>query len=313
MDCRSACAKVNLSLLVGPLRDDGYHDIWTVFAPVTICDEIEFAISACAPGGVRPSLLVQCPGVPQADNLVTKALRSLEAETGWCLGGFVNIQKVIPTASGLGGGSSDAAAALRAGAEAIEAAGGPSTSDHVLRKLACGLGADVSFFLDARPSVGRGVGELLEPLPLPEIPLVLLLPQEELSAGEVYQTYDGVASAESSSSFRARYRVGELSWRALSDAWVSADLSVGAAITQSAGLLMNDLEAACLHLLPSLKARRDALAREGALGAIISGSGPTVFGVFASPEDADEAGATLRALGYEAYRAATMAGSFAAA
>jgi 4-diphosphocytidyl-2-C-methyl-D-erythritol kinase len=82
---------------------------------------------------------------------------------------------------------------------------------------------------------------------------------------------------------------------------------------QAAGLLMNDLEVACLHILPSLKGRRDALIHQGALGAIVSGSGPTVFGVFASAEEADGACAKLRAVGHEAHRAATLAGSFASA
>lgn len=204
----------------------------------------------------------------------------------------------------MGGGSTDAAVALQAGAMAIAEAGGPTLDDARLRILARTLGADVSFFLDPRPSIGRGIGEILEPLSLPEIPLVLIFPEEHLSTARVYRAFDANRSPESRESFVARADRAEMSWRDLAQAW--DPVFTGDVIRAAAGMLRNDLEETSFSLVPELVFSKRALQEEGALGALMSGSGPTLFGVYPSAEAAAESAQKLAARGFRA-RAATVA------
>lgn len=277
---RRAPAKVNLTLVVGPPGSDGYHPLLTVFVPIDLHDDLEFELEV-APGA-GAGLTVECSGVDSEANLVTRALRALEAETGWGFTGRVRVGKVIPRGAGLGGGSSDCAQALLVGAHELEEAGGPRVDDKTMRRLALGLGADVPFFLDPRPSLATGVGQLLQPLALPELPLVLVVPEVELSTAEVYSTFDGVAACESPQAFARRMAQVERSWRALGAAWASGEMARPVFRARLAGMLHNDLERASMHLLPGLATRKAALQRHGALGSVMSGSGPSVFGVCAS-------------------------------
>jgi 4-diphosphocytidyl-2-C-methyl-D-erythritol kinase len=302
----AAPAKVNLCLLVGPPREDGYHDLLTVFAPVGLSDEIEFSLRACSPSGPREPLLMHCPGIDTAVNLMIKALDLLEESTGWHLGGAITVKKGIPIGAGLGGGSSDAAAALLEGLRVIAQAGGPRLEPAEVAGLARCLGADVPFFLDPRTALAKGVGDRLEALTLPEIPLVIVLPHEQLSTAEVFRTHDGVAPEESMATFLARAERAERAWRAVSGAWASGELTVEAAAMQVAGILANDLERTSFHLLPPLIARKAALERRGVLGALLSGSGPSLFGVCSSAEQACAVARELSAAGTPAY--ATTAG-----
>ncbi|HZJ03554.1 MAG TPA: 4-(cytidine 5'-diphospho)-2-C-methyl-D-erythritol kinase, partial [Thermoleophilia bacterium] len=104
--------KVNLTLLVGPRRGDGYHELLTVFVPVGLYDELVFELEAVRPGEGEPSgqAKVTCPGVPPDDNLVSSALSALASASGWELHGLVTVRKHLPVAAGMGGGSSNAAA-----------------------------------------------------------------------------------------------------------------------------------------------------------------------------------------------------------
>jgi 4-diphosphocytidyl-2-C-methyl-D-erythritol kinase len=297
----AAPAKVNLCLLVGPPREDGYHDLLTVFAPVGLVDEIEFSLFACPPDGPREPLSVHCPGIVAADNLMVRALDVLEEVTGLHLAGSVSVKKGIPIGAGLGGGSSDAAAALQEGLRVIAAAGGPTLEPDEMVAVARSIGADVPFFLDPRTALAKGVGDRLEPLAIPELPIVIVLPHEQLSTAEAYRTYDGVAPDESIATFQARADRAERSWRAVSGAWVSGELTLLAAALQVSGILANDLERASFHLLPLLVARKAALERHGVLGALLSGSGPSLFGVCPSLEHAQSVAQALRAEGMPAY------------
>lgn len=280
--------KVNLTLLVGPQRGDGYHELLTVFVPVELYDELVFELEAVkqSESGALPEARLTCPGVPEEGNLVGSALRALASASGWSLCGQVSVRKRLPVAAGMGGGSSDAAAALKVGANLIEASGGPAFSREDLNALARGLGADVPFFLDPRPCLARGVGELMEPLHLPPLPLVLTFPDAALSTAEVYRTFDGVAAEESVAAFGGRARRSETAWRSISRAWDSEELTLPELSAQVAGLLFNDLEQASFHLLPELLESKVGLERRGVLGALVSGSGPTVFGLCASEVEA---------------------------
>ena len=325
---RLAPAKVNLSLLVGPRRPDGYHPLLTVFAPLSLCDEIEFMLTVIARAGVpAPGRVeVECPGIRCGGNLVTLALAALEEAAGRRFVGHVRIKKAIPVGAGLGGGSSDAAAALLAGAEVLAGAGGPRLGPADLLGLARSLGADVPFFLDPSPALAEGVGDVLSPLPLPPLPLVLYLPREELPTAVVYHEFDRLgeraAAASGTSAAGSRRVAGDRAargareddmgaaefasraervrgrWVTLSESWVAGAVSAAGALDAIAAMLHNDLERASFSLLPELYERKAALTSAGARGTLMSGSGPTLFGIWATEVEAAEAAACLRAQGH---------------
>ncbi len=283
-----APAKVNLSLLVGPRDEHGYHELFTVFAPVDVYDELEFELEARLSAGRSCELRVACPAISGEANLTAQALRALERHTGWAFDGLVEVAKGIPVGAGLGGGSADAAMALRAGARVLEEAGGPVLSDTVLRMLARTLGADVAFFLDSRPAIGRGIGELLEPLSLPSLDLVLVFLEHHLSTAKVYRAFDALRQPEGKVDFAARAAAAEARWLALADAMTEGTLAAGEIVAALAGLLENDLEEASFGLFPPLIAAKQALFDEGASGCLMSGSGPTLYGVCESRATAAE-------------------------
>jgi 4-diphosphocytidyl-2-C-methyl-D-erythritol kinase len=271
---RSAPAKVNLSLLVGPARPSGYHEIFTVFVPVDVYDVISFALEAKPGPGGPGELHVKAHAIEAEANIVAHALRALERHSGWVFTGRVTIDKGIPLAAGMGGGSTDAATALQVGAQVLREAGGPVLGDEELHRLARGLGADVPFFLDPRPAIGRGIGDALRPIVLPELPLVLVFTDEPLSTARVYREFDVLHPGEDAAAFAARAAEAEERW------------SQAQAVEDVARLLRNDLEEVSCGLLPGLCDAKDILVQEGALGALMSGSGPTFYGVCASPEEA---------------------------
>jgi 4-diphosphocytidyl-2-C-methyl-D-erythritol kinase len=290
-------AKVNLCLLVGPKGEDGNHEIFTVFVPVDVYDELEFSLEVHAEGGRPGALHVECKTAPGEANLATQALRALEKHTGWAFEGRVVIHKRIPTGAGMGGGSSDAAVALMAGVEALACAGGPVLDDAELITLARGVGADVAFFLDPYPAIGRGIGEILEPLGLPELSLVLVFFDRMLSTARVYREFD--AEQPTTNRFMFEFRAGqaEKRWRQVAE------------VSQVARLLENDLERASFRLIPSLAADQEILIREGAMRALMSGSGPTLFALCVSKEKAEELTERLIVRGFRAQVATVQCGA----
>jgi 4-diphosphocytidyl-2-C-methyl-D-erythritol kinase len=156
--------------------------------------------------------------------------------------------------------------------------------------------------------MATGVGEVLEPLQLPMLPVVVLLPQEPLFTAEVYQTYDGVAAGESPDAWQERRQAAEASWRTISAGWASSRQDPANTCQQVAGLLYNDLERAAFHLLPELTSLKAMIEREGVLGVLLSGSGPTLFGVCTSGEEAQRAARRLRSEGLPAQ--ACLAGTY---
>jgi 4-diphosphocytidyl-2-C-methyl-D-erythritol kinase len=257
-----APAKANLVLHVGRRRADGLHDIASLFASLDLADVLT------AEPAERDELI--CPGVP-GHNLVTKALAAFRTAVPELPPLRVTVDKRIPVAAGLGGGSADAAAALRA-ANAI--AGGPL--DHAeLRALGTTIGADVPSQVEPRHALVTGAGERVEPVDLPEMTLVLVPAGEGLSTAAVYAEADRLPST--------RPRLDPDSLRTLA----------GAPLAAFAQRLENDLEAAALSLRPELAATLTALEEAGALAARITGSGPTAFGLFESAAAAGAAAALL--------------------
>jgi 4-diphosphocytidyl-2-C-methyl-D-erythritol kinase len=271
-----AFAKVNLGLAVVARRADGFHDIDTVFQTVSIADSVRISgprdeVSI----DVRPARVgrsVETAGaslggrhggrdeercVPADEtNLAVRAALELSARTG-CPGVAIELTKRVPVAAGLGGGSSDAAAVL-VGMKALYSL---ELSDRELRDAALEIGSDVPFFIGGGTARGRGRGERLDALAPLVAWLVLATPDAGITAGDGY----------------ARARIGltrsaeliRLSCSAIQEGDLEA---LGAS-------LVNDLEAGVVSCCPDVAAARSVLERAGALGVVMSGSGPTVLGL----------------------------------
>jgi 4-diphosphocytidyl-2-C-methyl-D-erythritol kinase len=239
-----ATAKLNLALVVGPARPDGRHEVCTVLQRVDLADRIALAAS--------PTLRVD--GFPN-DTLVREALSKLAQRAGHEPRWAARITKRIPVAAGLGGGSSDAATALRLANETLEQ---PLARDD-LRDVASGLGADVPFFLTQGPQLGEGDGTRLSELDLPQdYWIVLVLPADvsKPSTASVYDAFDGRLGGRG---FEERQRS---LLEALEQVRRPADL---------AGLPPNDLAGSPLAT---------ELQGLGAFRADVTGAGPAVYGLF---------------------------------
>jgi 4-diphosphocytidyl-2-C-methyl-D-erythritol kinase len=262
-----APAKVNLVLQVGDVRPDGLHELCSLFASLDLADDVTVEPREDEAAADE----VVCAGVA-GPNLASRAIDelrdALDGRLPWLR---VTIDKRIPVAAGLGGGSADAAAVLRA---ANRIAGQPLDAD-ALRAIGARIGADVPSQVDPRHALVTGAGEDVEPLDLPPMALVLVPQDEGLSTADVYRTADAIGST--------RQRLDPDALRALA-AQPLSDL---------AGALENDLEPAALHLRPDLARELDALTSAGAMAARVTGSGPTTFGVFPDRESAEQAAAAL--------------------
>jgi 4-diphosphocytidyl-2-C-methyl-D-erythritol kinase len=260
-----AYAKLNLVLHVGPPRDDGLHPICSLMASIDLADELTATLRDTRADSVDAT------GVP-GENLAARALTAFRARAGRDLPPVeLRIDKRIPVAAGLGGGSADAAAALRI---ANELAGAPLTADELLR-LAADLGSDVPSQLDPRHALVQGVGERIEPLELPALAAVLVPDPDGLSTAAVYAELDRLGGSRRS-----------LDPEPLRQLAAAGPAELGAA-------LENDLQQAALSLRPDLSVRLERLSSAGALGAAVSGSGPTCFGLFADRRTAEEAAASI--------------------
>jgi 4-diphosphocytidyl-2-C-methyl-D-erythritol kinase len=260
----SAPAKLNLCLFLGPRRErDGRHELVTVFQPLTLADRVTLEP---APFGARGDD-VTCPGV-EGENLAMVALRMFRARTNWS-GPPVRlvIDKRIPVAAGMAGGSADAAAALRL---AARAAGMPG-EDRLLRDIAVELGADVPAQVRPARYLATGAGEELRPLDGPRdgYALLVLPAAEALSTADVYRRADDLRLARDAADLHER----------LDD--VAAH---GADLPDE--LVVNDLEPAARALCPAIDEALAAVRAAGADLALVCGSGPTVAGLFRRPDAA---------------------------
>ncbi len=256
-----AAAKINVALVVGPRRDDGKHEVLTVLQRIDLVDRIEIEEA--------PALRVD--GF-RGDTLVRTALERLAAAAGVEPRWRVRIEKAIPLAAGLGGGSSDAATGLRLANGSLAE---PLPADQ-LRSLAAGIGADVPFFLAHGPQLGSGDGSQLAPLDLPQdFWVVVLLPREtaKTSTADVYAAFDA--------------RDGARGWDERRRALLEALDRVKTPLDLAA-LPPNDLA-------------RSPLAAEihaaGAFRADVSGAGPALYGLFLDRADADAAKRSLSRFG----------------
>jgi 4-diphosphocytidyl-2-C-methyl-D-erythritol kinase len=258
-----APAKLNLCLYLGPRRDDGLHELCSLFEPLALGDPIAVVEAEHDE--------VICAGV-EGENLAARALAALR-ERGWDGPPLrIEIEKRIPVAAGLGGGSADAAAVLRmAQGEVAD-----------LEKIAVGLGADVPSQLTPAPALVGGVGEKIERLPEPAPHAVVLLPD-----GGGLGTAAVFAEADRLGLGRDAAELDRLAQRLRSAA------GAGASPLAYPELLVNDLEPAARSLRPRIGDALDALRTAGAPLALLTGSGPTAFGLFESLAAAGAAAAEL--------------------
>ena len=258
-----ALAKINPLLRVLGRRDDGYHDIETLILPNTLADGIQVVPAEDLQLRVVGDLASEVP--PGDDNLVLVAARALKEKVGEKRGAGILLSKGIPVAAGLGGGSADAAATLRA----LNRLWDTGLGLEELVDAAAEIGSDVPALVHSGPVIARGRGELVEPIALPKSwwvlkPLAIAIASEDAYA---YWDQDGVTDPEPS---------------ALLDAMRARDLELAGT------LLMNDLEAPVRSRVPEVAEARRLMLAAGALGAVMSGSGPTVAGLARDAAHAEE-------------------------
>ncbi len=252
-----APAKVNYLLDVIRKRPDNYHDLRMIMQRIAIYDEIEISLSA------TPGIRVNCgrDGVPDGPgNIAWKAAETLLGRLDSKPGIDISITKNIPVAAGLGGGSSDAASVLMGLNELL----GLGLDDRELMELGLGLGADVPFFIFRKTALAEGIGERLSPVDgLPPAWLVLVNPNIHVSTAWVYKSLQLTKEKVLAKLPKFSNRIDDI-----------------------CSLLSNDLEKVTIGSFPLIREIKDLLVENGAGGALMSGSGPTVFAVFETEEKA---------------------------
>ena len=284
----TAPGKINVCLRVGPLGDDGYHDVATIYQAVSLLEEVTATESdgftASFSGPIDTSHLTV-----DESNLVIRAARAVAAASGYTGGADIQVVKRVPIAGGMGGGSADAAATL----VAVDALWGANLGAAKLSEIAATLGADVPFALHGGTALGLGRGDVLSPvLAKSSFHWVLVLNNAGLSTPDVFRQLD-------------RHRAEH----SIEIETVAVDPSVESELLQAlrtgdaialAEYLRNDLQAAALQLMPHLGETLEFGETHGALAGIVSGSGPTIALLVADEDSAADLAASLTADGRNA-------------
>jgi 4-diphosphocytidyl-2-C-methyl-D-erythritol kinase len=257
-----APAKINLFLRVTGRRGDGYHELDSIFLPISLADRLQVEMRTAA----ASSVMLRCSdaNVPQGEgNLAVRAAKRFAEEFGITAQVAIDLHKEIPISAGLGGGSSDAGAVLRMMA-ALARIREPARLAHI----ALSLGADVPFFLDPRPARVRGIGERIAPLAaMPALELVIAAPPVEVSTASIFTA------------------LRPENWSGPAPEADEAALMGGAFFPKA---LINDLAPVAMALHPEIARLKALLEQCGAHAAAMTGSGGAVFGIF---NDAGEAAA----------------------
>lgn len=256
----SAPAKINYLLDVIRKRPDGYHDLRMIMQRINLCDKITISLTDA------PDIHVTCDtkGAPNGpDNIAWKAARSLLDLSESNIGVDIEIIKNIPVAAGLGGGSSDAATVLIGMNELMQL----GLSDEKLIEIGCKLGADVPFFIFRKTALAEGIGEKLASLPeMPKHWILLVNPHIHVSTAWVFRSLQLTNTRELNK---------------LPEFFES--------IETIASIMSNDLESVTIPAFPVIADIKARLKRLGAAASMMSGSGPTVFGIFKSFDEAEVA------------------------
>ncbi|WP_426520085.1 4-(cytidine 5'-diphospho)-2-C-methyl-D-erythritol kinase [Diaminobutyricibacter sp. McL0618] len=286
-----APGKINVFLRVGAVMEDGYHDVATAYQAVSLYEDVraypadDFSVTFGGP--------IDCSGLPvDGNNLAIKAARLLARKTDYRGGVHLEIDKHVPIAGGMGGGSADAAATLLA----CDALWGTDCTKDELLALASRLGADVPFALIGGTAIGTGRGDRLSPaLAKGQFHWVLVLPEEGMSTPEVYRELDRHRERHSQDIFPAQKQPTV-------DANILQALRAGDP-RMLAESLVNDLQAPAIHLAPHIGEIIELGEMNGALAGIVSGSGPTVAFLTADLDSALDLQIALSASRHTAVRA----------
>ncbi|HJR06450.1 MAG TPA: 4-(cytidine 5'-diphospho)-2-C-methyl-D-erythritol kinase [Pyrinomonadaceae bacterium] len=283
-------AKINLTLRVHGRRADGYHEIETVFQTITLHDELTF--SALDRAQFELTCVGDAPAVVDIPcdetNLVYRAGIALRERFGVNgRGARVELSKKIPSGGGLGGGSSNAAVALVGLARLWEI----ETDRPTLSEIGASLGADVPFFLTGGTALGTGRGTDISPLrDAPHTHLLVVTPNVKVSTAEAYQSLDAPALTKPISPVNLTV--------SRTQAEISGSLRAA---------LANDFERIVYRLHPEIERARDALMASGASGALLSGSGASVYGLFGSARHSESAQASLKVeAGWQVFACTTL-------
>ncbi|MBW2557758.1 MAG: 4-(cytidine 5'-diphospho)-2-C-methyl-D-erythritol kinase [Deltaproteobacteria bacterium] len=265
MIVRQSPAKVNLFLRVLRKRDDGYHDILSLMQRISLCDEMSFDLKG-------NKIVVKCPGSSLSenrDNIVYRAAEAILSDVSPDSGVEITIYKRIPIAAGLGGGSSNAATTL---VTLNEMMGTPCSTQELMR-MGAELGADVPFFIFGKTALASGIGDCLKPVEsIPNLWFILVNPGFEVSTRDIYGNLKLGLTKEP-----IKYRMPRFM-----------------TLSHVAKGLYNDLEKVSLRLYPALLDIKELLMANGALGSLMSGSGPTIFGIFGNEADAKRTECNLK-------------------
>ena len=287
-----AQAKLNLGLRIVGRREDGYHLLESVFVPLDLADDLALQLRPAR----RARVEFRLRGGPSdleadASNLAARAAAAFLAEAKLTAEVQIELTKRIPVGAGMGGGSSDAGTVLRA----LAAAHPGAVSANRLARVAASLGADVPYFLDPRPAWVRGIGDVIEPIAgFPALSALVATPRPPLATAAVFRAWDG------------RPRVDAADSASLTPAEPGRSMPPPSALANGIGdrndrqtwiwwrgLLVNDLEAVAAGLHSSVARLRTEIERSGARAVGMSGSGPTVFGLFGDAEEARAAAARI--------------------
>jgi 4-diphosphocytidyl-2-C-methyl-D-erythritol kinase len=252
-------AKVNLRLEILKKREDGYHEIRTIFQKINLYDTLHFSLRRRK--GVR--ITTGHPGLETGKkNLVYQAVKSILERSGYGGGVDVEIEKRIPLGAGLGGGSSNAATALKALNRLLKV----NLTKKELMEIGAEIGADVPFFLFEGSAIGSGIGERLRKIELPALFYILIYPNFEVSTRWAYQ-HSILTKTKYHFNLRKLFKTQDGMIRSL----------------------RNDLEAVVSARYPEIASMKGMLTSSGAIGTMMTGSGPTVFGLFDGEEKATRA------------------------
>ncbi|AIS53418.1 4-diphosphocytidyl-2-C-methyl-D-erythritol kinase IspE [Thermoanaerobacter kivui] len=261
-----AYAKINLSLDILGKRKDGYHEIYTIMQSIDLCDILEFERNE------EIKLICDDEKVPKGeDNLIIKAVKILK-ERYEKEGVLIRLNKKIPLAAGLAGGSADAAATI----VALNKLWDLSLSEEEQKEIALKLGADVSFCLEGGTKIARGVGEILEDLKTPQLDLLIIKPDIEVSTKEIYQEWDKLNIKSQNCTAAAIQAVNKGN------------------LYEIAKSIGNDLEIVTSSKFKVVQKIKSELLKKGALGCAMTGSGPTVYGIFDDPKKLEKAYVDLK-------------------
>lgn len=269
-----AFAKINLFLRVTGRRADGYHEIDSIFVPVSISDRITIEVRPAAAASITLRCNLASLGDPQI-NLAARAARAFVDEFKISAHVMIDLEKTTPAGAGLGGGSSDAGTVLRM-LTAMTSSMLPEPNDvrARLERVAVGLGADVPFFLNPRPARVTGIGERIEALDkFPTLHLVVAVPPVEVPTAAVFKALrrEGWSGAVSAGEIEEIVRGENLGRR-----------------------LVNDLEGPATQLYPQIAKLKVLLEESGARATSMSGSGGAVFGLFRNAGEAGSGAASVR-------------------